>query len=151
MPGPDDVEARQLDQVVRNEHSVRVDVVVGTPAEQIAVVTGVLRRTWMENGRRYVHYGTEEPVPFGASVFSARYEVVEDRWNDVELQIFHHPDHQYNVPRMMEAMKTWVERHREDPAGHDPAAVEAFADWVSQRAHLADQTASLSELEERRW
>ena len=52
---------------------------------------------------------------------------------------------------LMEAMKAWVERHREDPTGHDPAAVEAFADWVSQRAHLADQTASLSELEERRW
>ena len=52
---------------------------------------------------------------------------------------------------LMEAMKAWVERHREDPAGHDPAAVEAFADWVSQRAHLADQTASLSELEARRW
>lgn len=52
---------------------------------------------------------------------------------------------------LMEAMKQWVERHREDPGGQDPATIEAFADWVSQRDHLADQTASLSELQERRW
>lgn len=52
---------------------------------------------------------------------------------------------------LMEAMQDWVERHREDPRGHDPAKVEAFADWVSQRAHLASQAASLSELQDRRW
>jgi len=52
---------------------------------------------------------------------------------------------------LMEAMKQWVERHREDPGGHDPATVEAFAQWVSERAGLADQTASLSELRERGW
>ena len=52
---------------------------------------------------------------------------------------------------LMGAMQEWVEQHREDPGAHDPATVEAFADWVSQRAHLADQTASLTELEERRW
>jgi tetratricopeptide (TPR) repeat protein len=52
---------------------------------------------------------------------------------------------------LMEAMQQWVEHHRQDPGGHDPATVESFAEWVSQRAGLADQTASLSELRERRW
>lgn len=52
---------------------------------------------------------------------------------------------------LMAAMQQWVERHRQDPGAHDPAAVEAFAAWVSERAELADQTASLSELREKRW
>lgn len=52
---------------------------------------------------------------------------------------------------LMKAMQQWVEKHRADPGSVDPATVEAFAEWVDQRVELADQTASLSELEERRW
>ncbi len=105
MPGPDDVEARRGDGVVRNEGRVHVEAIVGTAADQTAVVTGVLRRSWTENGRRYVHYGTDAPVSFRTAVFSAKYAVREDRWKDVVLQILHHPAHRYNVDRMMEGMK----------------------------------------------
>jgi ABC-2 type transport system permease protein len=104
MPGPDDVEARR-GRVVRNEGPVHVEAVVGTAADQMAVVTGVLRRSWTDNGRRYFHYGNDVPVPFGTAVFSAKYAVREDWWNDVVLQILHHPAHRYNVDRMMEGMK----------------------------------------------
>jgi hypothetical protein len=82
MPGLDDVEARRHDGVVRNEDRVHVEAVVGTAADQIAIVTGALRRSWTENGRRYFHYATDEPVPFGTAVFSAKYAVREDRWRD---------------------------------------------------------------------
>jgi aminopeptidase N len=113
MPGPDDVGARRYDGIVRNEDRVHVDAVVGTAADQIAVVPGVLRRSWTENGRRYFHYGTDVPSPFGLAVFSAKYAVREDRWRDpsagsgqgVALQIFHHPAHRYNVDRMIAGMK----------------------------------------------
>ena len=93
MPAPDDAEARRHDGIVRNEEGVQLEMVVGTAADQIAVVSAPLRRSWSENGRRYFHYGTDAPGPFGASVFSARYAVIEDRWRDVGLQIFHHPKH----------------------------------------------------------
>ena len=33
--------------------------IVGTAADQIAVVSAPLRRSWTENGRRYFHYGTD--------------------------------------------------------------------------------------------
>jgi len=106
MPSPDDAEARRHDDVVRNENRVvHVEAVVGTAADQIAVVPSTLRRSWTENGRRYFHYGTDVPGPFGTSVFSAKYAVVEDRWNDVALEVFHHPGHPYNPERMIESMK----------------------------------------------
>jgi ABC-2 type transport system permease protein len=105
MPGPDDVEVRRGGREVRNQDRVHVEAIVGTAADQMAVVTGVLRRSWTDNGRRYFHYGNDVPVPFGTSVFSAKYAVREDRWNDVVLQILHHPAHRYNVDRMMEGMK----------------------------------------------
>ena len=105
MAEPDDATATRSYEVARNESGVRVEAIVGTTADQIGVFTGVLRRSWTENGRRYFHYGTDEPNPFGASMFSARYAVVEDRWNGIELQILHHPAHGYNIDRMVAGMK----------------------------------------------
>ena len=112
-PGPDDADARRDDEVLRNEGRVLVETVVGTAADQVAVVTGVLRRSWTENGRRYFHYGADVPVPFGTAVFSARYAVRQDRWQDpsarsgqgVALEVLHHPEHATNVDRMVESIK----------------------------------------------
>lgn len=105
IPHPGDAEARRNDSTVRNEDRVQVETVVGTAADQTAVVTGIPRRSWTENGRRYVHYGTEGPTQFRTAVFSAKYEVAKDRWRDVPLQIFHHPAHRYNIDRMLAGMK----------------------------------------------
>jgi hypothetical protein len=105
MPAAGDVDARRHDGLVRNEEGVQLEMIVGTAADQIAVVSAPLRRRWIENGRRYVHYGTDVPGPFGASVFSAKYAVIEDRWRNVGLQIFHHPKHRQTLDRMIASMK----------------------------------------------
>ncbi len=115
LPGPGDAGARRNDSVVRNEDEdgVQVEAIVGTAADQIAVATGLPRRSWTENGRRYVHYGTEAPSQFRLAVFSAKYAVVEDRWRDVPLRIFHHPEHRYNVDRMVAGMKSSLDYYTE--------------------------------------
>ncbi|HEY9422134.1 MAG TPA: M1 family aminopeptidase, partial [Thermoanaerobaculia bacterium] len=106
LPGPDDAGAKLRTGVVRNEdRGIHVEVVVGTAAGQTVVFSGAPRRSWTENGRRYFHYGTDVPGPFGASVFSARYAVREDRWKDVALQVLHHPAHRSNVDRIIAGMK----------------------------------------------
>jgi tetratricopeptide (TPR) repeat protein len=38
---------------------------------------------------------------------------------------------------LMKAMKAWIERQRTQPAGVEPAAVDAFATWVGERDTLA--------------
>lgn len=105
MPAPADAEAKRYQSRFRDGDRIHVETIVGTAADQIAVVPGVLRRSWTENGRRYFHYGTRLPDTFGTSVFSAMYAVHEDRWHDVALQIFHHPPHRQNLDRMMAGMK----------------------------------------------
>lgn len=78
---------------------------IGTAADQIAVAPGYLQREWTENGRRYFEYAMDEPIwPF-ISVSSARYAVARDEWNGVALEVFHHPEHDYNVPAMIHASK----------------------------------------------
>jgi ABC-2 type transport system permease protein len=105
MPAAGDPAARQYQNRFRDGGRMHVETIVGTSADQTVVVPGVLRRTWMENGRRYFHYGTRDPETFGTSVFSAKYAVHEGRWRDVALEIFHHPPHRYNLERMTAGMQ----------------------------------------------
>lgn len=106
LPPPGEREARQYHSRYRDGERIHVETIVGTARDQIAVVPGVLRRTWTDNGRRYFHYGTRIPETFGTSVFSAKYAVHDGRWKDVALQIFHHPPHRQNLERMLAAMRS---------------------------------------------
>jgi hypothetical protein len=104
-----DSAALQYRHAVRSEDWVRADVIIGTDADQIAITPGVLQRSWTENGRRYFHYDTEVPESFGMATLSGRYAVREDRWNDVKLRIYYHPEHSGNLDRVMRSMRASLE------------------------------------------
>jgi tetratricopeptide (TPR) repeat protein len=44
---------------------------------------------------------------------------------------------------LMKAMQTWVEKHRAQPAGVEPAAIDAFDAWVRERGTLASSVVNL--------
>jgi hypothetical protein len=108
-PSASDSAALQQRDAVRNEDLVRVNAILGTAADQIAVTPGVLRRSWQENGRSYYEYDTETPESFGVTVLSGRYAVREDRWKDVKLRVYYHPQHADNVDRIIHGMKAALE------------------------------------------
>jgi hypothetical protein len=86
---------------VRKRASFRA--VVGTSPDQIALAPGYLEREWTAEGRRYFEYVMDAPIwPF-VSFSSARYAVERGTWNDVAIEVYHHPTHAYNVKRMVEA------------------------------------------------
>jgi ABC-type transport system involved in multi-copper enzyme maturation permease subunit len=84
---------------------IMFEAIVGTDEGQTAVAPGALRRTWVQDGRRYFHYATDAPIRNNFAFFSAAYAVREARWNDVEIQIFHHPGHALNVDRMVRSVQ----------------------------------------------
>lgn len=94
---------------MRNEDRVHIEAIIGTDGDQVAVSSGVLRRSWTEKGRRYFDYDSAEPISFAAPIFSGRYAVLEDRSYDVPLQIFYHPAHATGVKSMMRGMKASVD------------------------------------------
>lgn len=108
-PSQSDSFARNRRQLVLNEEEVRVRAVIGTDADQTAVTSGVLRRSWTEKGRRYFEYDTERPESFGATILSAKYAVLEDSWKDVKLRVLHHPTHTGSVRSAMQGMKAAVD------------------------------------------
>ena len=73
-----------------------------TSADQIAVAPGYLVGEVEEaDGRRTYTYEMDDPIwPF-FSFSSARYAVARDNWNDVEIEVYHHPAHDFNIEPMI--------------------------------------------------
>lgn len=90
---------------------VRFETTVSTDPDQTAIAPGYLQKEWVKDGRRYFHYKMDAPMMNFYSIQSARYAVRQDQWRDpatgqaVAIQIFYHPAHAYNVPRMVDALK----------------------------------------------
>lgn len=84
---------------------INFEIVIGTAIDQIAMAPGQLQRDWEANGRKYFHYKMDQKMLNFYNISSARYEVATDNWNDVELTILHHKGHDFNIERMMLALK----------------------------------------------
>lgn len=86
-----------------DSHYVSFRTTVSTSADQIVVAPGYLEREWVEGDRRYFEYVMDRPILNFYAWLSARYDVAERESNGVLHQVFHHPDHAWNVERMLEA------------------------------------------------
>ena len=106
---PYDTAAVQDASSARGAEPVLVDAIIGTDTMQTAFTVGKLVREWRENGRRYFHYRTQPPVPFGSPFLSGRYAMREARWRDVPLRVYFHPTHAVNVERMLRGMHASLE------------------------------------------
>lgn len=88
---------------------INLEVIIGTNEHQTAIVSGKLLKKWVQNNRNYFHYKTMEPIINFYSIVSAEYEIKKEVWNAsttlVDLEIYHHKGHEYNVDRMMQGMK----------------------------------------------
>ena len=97
VPVLEDQDARN---VLPGDVGFQFEAVVGTAEGQVATAPGVLRRSWRECGRRYFHYISHAPIREQVQFFSGNYAVHEGQWNDVTIQVFHHPAHASIVGRM---------------------------------------------------
>ena len=93
-------------------YEINFEIVIGTDSSQIALAPGVLIDTWNKEDRSYYHYKSENPMINFYSIVSADYEVKKDKWipsnerlEGVDLEIYYHKDHEYNLDRMMASMK----------------------------------------------
>ena len=93
-------------------YEINFEIVIGTDSSQIALAPGVLIDKWSKDDRSYYHYKSENPMINFYSIVSANYEVKKDIWipsneqlEGVDLQIYYHKGHEYNLDRMMASMK----------------------------------------------
>jgi len=105
LPTLDDVAARQYNSVSFDADWINFDAIVSTSEDQIAIAPGYLQKMWVENGRRYFHYKMDAPILDIYSIQSARYAVMRDKWQNVNLEIYYQPGHEFNLDTMMQSMK----------------------------------------------
>jgi len=101
----EDESARANNGLRKDSDWVDADITVTTDADQTPVAPGYTVRDETRAGRRTVRFRTDAPIMNFFSIQSARYAIARDRWNDVDLAVYYHPPHDYNVQRMLEAMK----------------------------------------------
>jgi len=94
-------------------YEINFEIVIGTDSSQVALAPGKLQNTWSREGRSYFHYKSDKPMINFYSIVSAEYEIKRDQWipNDgqgdtVDLEIYYHKGHDYNLDRMMNSMKS---------------------------------------------
>jgi ABC-2 type transport system permease protein len=102
----EDVSARQNNYIRSDSDWVNYEATISTSPDQIAITPGYLQKEWMQDGRRYFHYKMDAPILDFFTFNSARYQVLRDKWNDVNLEIYYHPGHEFDLDRMQQSMKT---------------------------------------------
>jgi len=100
-----DEEARRNNYISSDADWVTYDAAISTDSGQTVVAPGELVREWTEGRRPHFEYRTRARTPNLWSVLSARYRVLRDKWNDVDLAIYYQPGHEYNLARMMKGLK----------------------------------------------
>ncbi len=88
---------------------VEISAVIGTSKDQIAIAPGTLTKDWQEGSRHYFKYELQQPVLNFFSFVSGRYAVKRAPWTSpdgkqVDLEVYYHPGHEYNVDKMLEAL-----------------------------------------------
>jgi ABC-2 type transport system permease protein len=106
-----DRRARTRNFVSYDADWIDFEATVSTSADQVAVAPGVLEREWREGGRRHFRYRMDAPMLNFYAFLSARYAVRRDAWVDlargdtVAIEVYHHPEHAFNVERMVRSVK----------------------------------------------
>ena len=78
---------------------------VTTSADQIAIAPGYLIDESTEGGRRRFVYEMDAPMQNFYAVLSARYASRIEDWNGVQLAVYYHPAHEWNVERIIQSLK----------------------------------------------
>jgi aminopeptidase N len=78
---------------------------VTTDADQTPIAPGYKVSDVTRGGRRTAVFRTEAPILRFFSIQSARYAVRSERYKGVDLAVYHHPPHDMNTARIMNALK----------------------------------------------
>jgi ABC-type transport system involved in multi-copper enzyme maturation permease subunit len=104
-PTLEDEGGRAHNLLVHDSDWVDAELTLTTDADQVPVAPGEVVSDTSANGRRTLKSRTSAPINHFFSLQSARYAIARDRAGEIELAVYHHPAHAYNVDRMLAIMK----------------------------------------------
>jgi ABC-type transport system involved in multi-copper enzyme maturation permease subunit len=107
---------------------VELETIIGTSADQMAIAPGSLVKEWKANGRNYYQYKFDKNSLNFYSFISAAYKVAREEWNGVKVEVYYHPEHEWNVPKMVRSIKKSLEYATANfgPYAHKQARIIEF-------------------------
>jgi ABC-2 type transport system permease protein len=84
---------------------INFEAIVSTAEDQVALTPGYLQKEWLEAGRRYFHYKMDAPIFNFVAFLSGKYTIAKEVHNGINIEVYHHPSHDKNVQRMIDATK----------------------------------------------
>lgn len=98
---------------------VDAQITLSTEADQVPLAPGYTISDEVKDGRRTIVTRTEAPILNFFSMQSARYAIAKDVWKgangqSVDLAVYFHPDHAYNVQRILSSMKASLDVFTQD-------------------------------------
>jgi len=146
-PFPTDSTALGNTYISKDSDWIDFEATVSTSEDQIAIAPGYLQKEWVEDGRRYFHYKMDSKILNFYAFNSARYEVKRDTWNNVNLEIYYHKGHEYNLERMFKGMKASLAYNSENfsPYQHKQVRIIEFPRTEGSFAQSFPNTIPFSE------
>ena len=90
--------------IAQDSDWVTIESVISTSLDQTAIGPGSLVEQWTDKGRNYFRYRVDHPSLNFYSFISAKYEVQRSKVGDVDIEVYYHPEHKWNVAKMSEAI-----------------------------------------------
>ena len=118
---------------VGNAPWVTSDITISTLASQTPVAPGKRVSDEVQGERRVARFVSEQPILGFFSIQSAEYDVARREHGDVTLEIYHHPTHDFNVERMLDAMEASLDYYEANFGDYqfDHARIIEFPGYAS--------------------
>lgn len=114
LPGPPKLEdlAATTKLSFGNAWMKKIDITLSTDADQTPIAPGKKVSDVTRGGRRTARFVTTAPVRPRFSIQSARYAEKHRVHNGVDLAVYYHPRHAWNVDRMLAAMEASLDYYQ---------------------------------------
>lgn len=147
LPAPSDSVAVNTGLFEQDADWIDFECTLSTAEDQTAIAPGYLQRKWTENGRAYFHYKMDQPILKFFNVTSARYAVKRDTHNGVNIEIYHIPQHAFNVDKMIASVKASLDYYGKNfaPYQHKQVRILEFPSTAGTFAQSFANTIPYSE------
>ncbi len=128
MAQPTDSIARQNTYISHDADWITFETTISTSGDQTAIAPGYLTKKWNQNGRNYFHYKMDRKMLNFYAFQSARYEIRRDKWKNINIEVYYHKGHEYNIDRMINATKKSLAYYTENfsPYQHKQVRIIEF-------------------------
>ena len=102
---PNDSTAVNRHYYSQDSDLIHLKTTISTSSNQTAIAPGYLKKKWVENDRNYFEYETNSKIKNSLSFSSGAFTIEKELYKGVNLELFYHKSHTYNLSKMKDGMK----------------------------------------------